>query len=246
MYASQNFEFFESQSPNFPFETHRENLANVLKIRPRMVAPGSAGFRFCADHAWLNAFLFPISAERFLADLERLCPEIEARVMKPGDVFEINTNVVHHLPATFTTVVIKSDNIALIDFDPTAPIPDLIDPNPDACSMTQLAEVTERFITDGLGSLAFGTQGSRDPVVRLYANYHARYAIGLVFPDSTIRWYRFDFGGKSAGLTCGPKLSGPVDTVYRIAASAVAGGSSGERASFTCAPTHSFRMQVFI
>jgi hypothetical protein len=52
--------------------------------------------------------------------------------------------------------------------------------------------------------------------------------------------------GKSAGLTCGQKLSGPVDTVYRIAASALAGGSSGERASFTCAPTHNFRMQVFI
>ena len=50
--------------------------------------------------------------------------------------------------------------------------------------MTQLAEVTERFITDALGSLAFGTQGNADPVVRLYANHHARYAIGLVFPDS--------------------------------------------------------------
>jgi L-ascorbate metabolism protein UlaG (beta-lactamase superfamily) len=223
MYASQNFEFFESQSPNFPFETHRENLENILKIRPRMVAPGSAGFRFCADHAWLNAFLFPISAERFLADVERLCPEIEARVMKPGDVFEIGANVVHHLPAASTAVVIKSDNIALIDFDPTAPIPDLIDPNPDACSMTQLAEVAERFITDGLASLAFGPQGSTDPVVRLYAKHQARYAIGLIFPDSTIRWYRFDFSGRSAGLTCELKLSGPVDTVHRIAASALAG-----------------------
>jgi hypothetical protein len=143
--------------------------------------------------------------------------------MKPGDVFEISANVVHHLPAASTAVVVKSDNIALIDFDPTAPIPELIDPNPDAYSMTQLTEVTDRFITDGLGSLAFGTQGSGDPIVRLYAKHQARYAVGLIFPDSTIRWYRFDFGGKSAGLTCGPKLSGPVDTVHRIAASALAG-----------------------
>jgi hypothetical protein len=79
--------------------------------------------------------------------------------------------------------------------------------------MTQLVEVTERFITDGLGSPAFGTQGSADPVVRLYGDHHARYAIGLVFPDSTIRWYRFDFSGRSAGLTSGLKLSGPIDTV---------------------------------
>jgi hypothetical protein len=54
-------------------------------------------------------------------------------------------------------------------------------------------------------------------------NHHARYAIGLVFPDSTIRWYRFGFSGRSAGLTSGLKLSGPVDTVHRIAASALAG-----------------------
>jgi hypothetical protein len=89
--------------------------------------------------------------------------------------------------------------------------------------MTQLTEVTERFITDGLGSLAFRTLGSADPVVRLYGNHHARYAIGLVFPDSTIRWYRFDFSGRSAGLTSGLKLSSPVDTVHRIAASALDG-----------------------
>jgi hypothetical protein len=54
MYASQNFEFFESQVTSFPFETHRQNLGMVLRISPRMVAPGSAGFRFCGDHAWLN------------------------------------------------------------------------------------------------------------------------------------------------------------------------------------------------
>jgi hypothetical protein len=152
--------------------------------------------------------------------------------MKPGDVFEISANVVHHLPAASTAVVIKNDNIALIELDPTASIPDLIDPNPDACSMTQLAEVTERFIKDGLGGLAFGTQGSTDPVVRLYAKHQARYAIGLIFPDSTFRWYRFDFSGRSAGLTCALKLSGPVDTVHRIAASALAGWIARRKSFF--------------
>jgi UDP-MurNAc hydroxylase len=35
MYASQNFEFFERPSASFPFETHRENLMNVVRIGPR-------------------------------------------------------------------------------------------------------------------------------------------------------------------------------------------------------------------
>jgi hypothetical protein len=68
IFLSQNFEFFESRATSFPFETHRQNLEAVLRISPRMVAPGSAGFRFCGDHAWLNRLLFPISPQRFADD----------------------------------------------------------------------------------------------------------------------------------------------------------------------------------
>jgi UDP-MurNAc hydroxylase len=102
MYASQNFEFFESQVTSFPYETHRQNLETVLRISPRMVAPGSAGFRFCGDHAWLNRFLFPISPQRFAGDLKRLAPHIAAQVMKPGDVFELCGGEVRYLPAAAT------------------------------------------------------------------------------------------------------------------------------------------------
>lgn len=42
-------------------------------------------------------------------------------------------------------------------------------------------------------------------------------------PGSTTRWYRFDFSGLSPELTNVPKLSGPVNIVHRIAASALAG-----------------------
>jgi hypothetical protein len=57
--------------------------------------------------------------------------------------------------------------------------------------MTQLIEVTERFIRDGLGSPAVGTQGSADPVVRLYGNHRARYAIGLPRFDDSLASVRF-------------------------------------------------------
>jgi hypothetical protein len=141
--------------------------------------------------------------------------------------------VVRHLPGASAVATTESDHSELIAFDPTAPIPDLVDPNPDACSIAQLAEVTVRFITDGLGSpLRFGTQGSADPVVRLYGNHRARCAIGLVLPDSTIRWHRFDFSARSTGLTSGLKLSGPVDTVHRIAASALAGWMERRKSFF--------------
>ena len=90
MYASQNFDFFETRSTEFPFETHRENLDNVLRIHPRVAVPSSAGFRFCEPHEWLNAFLFPISRERFVADLEQLEPGIHTCLLNPGDIVEVS------------------------------------------------------------------------------------------------------------------------------------------------------------
>lgn len=43
MHASQNFDFFEDRSTDFPFDTQRQNLQNVLRIQPRFVVSASAG-----------------------------------------------------------------------------------------------------------------------------------------------------------------------------------------------------------
>src|SRR5256885_11170632 len=99
MYASQNFEFFESLTTRFPTETHQQNLEAVVRIGPRTVVPASAGFRFCGVHEWLNAFLFPISRARFVDDLGQLSPQTGTIVMKPGDVIDIDGEHIRHRPA---------------------------------------------------------------------------------------------------------------------------------------------------
>jgi hypothetical protein len=50
-----------------------------------MVTPGSAG-RFCGHHTWLNAFLFPMPAQRFVEDLRSLKLAIETCVIRLGDI----------------------------------------------------------------------------------------------------------------------------------------------------------------
>jgi UDP-MurNAc hydroxylase len=223
MYASQSFEFFDSRSAVFPYDTHSQNLENVIRVQPRMVAPGSAGFRFCGDNAWLNAFLFPISAERFVSDLSRLDPAIETRVMSPGDVFEISDGTVRHLAGDSNVAKIERNHSRLIDFDPTAPIPPLRDPNPDGYSAAKLDEITSGFIADQMGAFAFAEHATNDPVVRIYRDHRVRYTVGLVFPDSSMRWYRFDFGAQRSGLSSGSELDAPADIAHRIGASALAG-----------------------
>ena len=217
MYASQNFDFFDSRRTDFPAATHRDNLASVMRIGPRMVVPGSAGFRFCGAHAWLNAFLFPISRQRFVADLHRLAPEIEARIVNPGDVLDMEGGEVKVHRAASPVASMDSDDTRLIRFDPTAPIPPLVDPNPEAELVARLAGAVDRFVND---MHEYARRGYRDgdKTIGLYRARRASYAVGVVFPDGVTAWFLYKFGGHTPRLSRAPTAP-DADIVHKIAAS---------------------------
>jgi hypothetical protein len=85
MYASQNFDFFDSLESEFPWEPHLRNLESAIRIGPGLLVPASAGFRFAGEHSWLNPFLFPVSRERFAEDLRALDAGISVTLLDPGD-----------------------------------------------------------------------------------------------------------------------------------------------------------------
>lgn len=218
MYASQNFDFFEDQSREFPYADHHKNLDNVSQIMPRMVAPGSAGFRFAGDLTWLNAFLFPISRERFAADLAQAVPGVRAQVMNPGDVFEINSGNVRHLPSSSPLSVTEHDDTALIQFNPTASVPELTDPNPDRYPLNRLIATTESVIGDGLACyLETADDGALLPYRRLAASYE----IEVIFPDGSRRSFCFRVSPSGTERVGHPARTAEADVVHRIAASAL-------------------------
>jgi len=220
MYASQNFDFFENRSTDFPVEVHRRNLQNVLRIGPGTVTPAAGGFRFRGAHAWLNAFLFPISRERFVADLKGLGFEGAAVVMNPGDVFEIADGSVIHRPGESEVAEMVEDDTARIRFDPTAPMPDLKDPNPEGYPKAKLERIATSFVGEALAGYVRAGDNTGDRLIALYRQHRVRYAVGLVFPDGETRWYRFDFGVNPVRLGTGPRAD--ADIVHKIAASALA------------------------
>jgi UDP-MurNAc hydroxylase len=232
MYASQNFEFFESRATEFPYETHRRNLETALAIDPKVVVPASAGFRFCGEHQWLNPFLFPISRERFVVDLARLAPGVDARTMDPGDVLEIDGDkVVQHTHASNVARVVDDDT-AHLAFDPTAPVPPLIDTNPDGYAHDRLAQLAVDVINE-LGAWFASAAACDDRVVRAYREDGVRYRIGLVFPDGSERRLDLDCAAQPPRLS---ELSSPAsepDLVHRIAASALAGWAEHRRSFFS-------------
>jgi hypothetical protein len=206
-YASQRFDFFDQPSSDFPFDVHRQNLESVLRVAPRAMVPGSAGFRFSDDLAWLNPHLFPISRARFVADVGKLDDRVQPLVMNPGDVIEVDTHRVRHLSRASDVAITESDDTDLLRFDPTAPIAELIDPNPAGATPEQLVHSVEDLVIRPLQKYLQQPRSAGDRVVGAYRALGATYRVETVLPGGGTPSYLFPLGAPNCEI------------VHRIAAS---------------------------
>lgn len=220
MYASQNFEFFESLDKSFPYETHRQNLQNVLTIRPRLTVPGSAGFRFFGDHEWLNRFLFPISRELFLNDLKTLDAALATAIMNPGDVAEISNEEVkiRRQAAPFSKTL--EDDTDRISFIPTSSVPPLTDPNRERYELSTMEQAISQIIEDGLFRYCMENARNCLEAAGKYAACRAVYGIEVVFPQYKMNW-TIDFRTDPIRLL--RERASQANVVHQIAASALHG-----------------------
>lgn len=231
MYASQNFNFFDDRNAPFPVEWHQRNLNSALSIKPRMVVPGSGGFRFAEPHEWFNPFLFPISREQFVEDMRRLAPEIDTRIANPGDVFEIEAGTVVHRPGASDVVRMVDDDSHKLRFDPTAPIPPLTDPNPTEYSLEHLRRAVADVV-EGLTRYLGESYARDEKLVSEYRSLRARYTLVVVFPDGMAERWRISFGPERFQLQTGSAAQGPTDVTFSIAASALVGYVEREKSYF--------------
>ncbi len=229
MYASQNFAFFESLEKSFPYETHRQNLQNVLTIRPRLTVPGSAGFRYFGEHEWLNRFLFPISRELFLGDLRTLDSTLETANMDPGDVVEIDAGEVKIQRAASPFSRTLEDDIHQTLFNPTGPIPPLQDPNPEGYELGQMEARISKVIEQGLFKYCLDHAWNRVDVVGKYFACQAIYGLEVVFPNYSIDW-TINFRSDPIRPYRGRNLESNV--IHQIAASALYGWSLRRKSFF--------------
>jgi hypothetical protein len=220
MYASQNFEFFDSLASEFPVQSHRRNLETALSIRPGLLAPASAGFRFAAEHAWLNRFLFPVSRERFADDLRQLDPELRVALLDPGDAVQVGTGdaKIERGASPFATTL-ERDTEA-IRFDPTAPIPPLRDPNPEGRRSEAMSETVRCFLAQQLLPHCARAVANPGSLAARYRGEGVVYELEVVFPD-TARVWTLDFRAEPLALREGRDALANV--AHRIAASALVG-----------------------
>jgi len=113
------------------------------------------------------------------------------------------------LRAASDVAVTNCDDTDLIGFDPTGPIPELVDPNPYGASAAELVRRTEELVVEPLRRFATSPPAATDPVVAAYSALGVGYDLDVVLPDGDARSYRWEFGTPTAQLT------------HRIAASAL-------------------------
>jgi len=203
---------------------------------------GHAGFRFCDDQAWLNSFLFPIARDQFVKDLNRIGFEGRSHVMNPGDVFEINGDSVTIHPQASGVVQMLEDDTTKIQFDPTAPVPALIDRNPDRYTMDKLIRITHKLLADDMIAYARAGYDKSNNVINLYRRHRFRYIVALVFPEGEIGWYRFDFTKDMVSVQNGMGVAEETDMAHQIVASALVDWIDHKK-SFFYLRAHSRRYQ---
>jgi hypothetical protein len=227
MYASQNFDFFDSLESEFPREAHRRNLESALRVAPALLVPASAGFRFAGEHAWLNPFLFPVSRECFAEDLRALDAGLSVALLDPGDEVLLGGRDPRVARAASQVAKTLDGSTNAIHFDPTAPIPPLRDPNPERLVPSEMRETIARFLENELLPHCAEALGQPDTLAARYRREGAVYGIQVIFPDGRDgsaergEGWTLDFRADPLHLSCG--LDPRTNLVHRIAASALTG-----------------------
>ncbi len=80
-----------TDTPLFPLDMYRRLVQNALQASPDCLALSACGFRATPGFGWLNDVMFPMTPERFEADLLAARPEWDGRLLRPAPGDRITT-----------------------------------------------------------------------------------------------------------------------------------------------------------
>jgi hypothetical protein len=137
----------------FDHRAYGRLLDELAAARPVTVVPASAGGRHVAPFDWLNAFSHPVPMERFLDDIRRRIPGVNAHPARPGDRYVLTADGALHEPAGASALVhVESPETVTPPPDEWRPvaIPPVSDHNPWGYPLDHARAVTARWIHDQL------------------------------------------------------------------------------------------------
>lgn len=219
-YASQQFSYFGTQRGGFPVDHLRGVLGCARQVAATLTVPWSSGFRYAAPSEWVNAFVFPLSAERYAKELGRL--GVACRVGLPGDVVAIARPDVVVRESGSDLAACTQDDSWQKAFDPTAGVPPLADVNLPNYESGFLEEIVES-IFERLNVFVRRAYVEGEPLIDDHRRRGHVYCLSVVHPDSTERWWRCVFRCDRPEVARGFGRSYGALQLHRVAASVLAG-----------------------
>lgn len=227
-YAVEEFAYIGAQRGPFPAEHLDGAVACARHVAPVLTVPASSGFRYAEPLAWANAFVFPISRERFLRELARVAPDRPSAMGLPGDVFEISKHGVDRHAGASRVAETLEDDTHRIEFDPTALVPPVVDPNLDGYPADVLAREVEATFDSVEAFVRDGYQNT-EPVVAEHRRTRMIYGLGIVFPDGHERWWSCRFSPDAPSFERGDGRIRHLTSTHRLPASVVVARARYER-----------------
>lgn len=232
MYASQDFGWFNGQ-PEQIAETYTQNLHVALSLEAKLVVPAAAGFRFVDRFDYLNHLLFPISQERFISDVKKLSKNSNCEAINPGDVLQITDTInIQQQAAEFVKMV--ENDLYRINYDPTGPVPKLVDENPNNYPVAHLRHFVTTVIEQGMTAYLNAALQIAEKVAMEYRQHNATYRVEVVLPDGELGW-SFSFSDSGYTVYTGDDAPRP-DARWRITGSALLDLCEGKKGCWAIRP----------
>jgi UDP-MurNAc hydroxylase len=194
-------------------------LRIVERTDPDVVIPSAGGLRYTVGE-WQNAYGFPVSPRRFLADIARRSPHRAGILLEPGDRcrYEDGRWRIERQRVPGVVRAGNDDAFALWQLDPAIGIPSFVDSNPLLAAAGAACEYAERYIATQL--VADLRHNANAQFLDMWRRWRTSWRIDLYVPrkpaNKPVASWWLDLAGDV------PQLAehGPVEVTGRTAISA--------------------------
>jgi UDP-MurNAc hydroxylase len=184
-----------------PLELPMEEYSSFLKVaaatRPKFAVPGSAGFKYRDEFAFLNQYSFPTTQEQFLRDLQDFCPEINSSVLYPGDMGVVSREGVEIRKASAEFVKIREDDGHEVEFKPVTEVPPIRTMTQDKAEHDKEWQSVVDFIEKKFVDILI-----QKKAVQSWVDWKVVYQLEVFGQDGSEIWC-LDFAGEDASIIKG-------------------------------------------
>ncbi|MFQ5450451.1 MAG: MBL fold metallo-hydrolase [Nitrospinaceae bacterium] len=190
-----NFTFHKSV--NLPFDEYSSFLKVVKMLGPKFIVPGSAGFRYKDEFAFLNRYTFPTTQEQFLKDLADFCPEVKSSTFFPGDAAEISPEGVTIERQGSDFIRTRENNGQMVEFKPVAEVTPIQTLTRDKTAREEEKQAVHEFVEN-----EFFNRLLLHPMGEVWRHWKIVYQLE-VFGNDDSRVWSVDFGEPEPALVDG-------------------------------------------